>query len=190
MSEEKFSPDQIEKLVIKAQKNDEKSFAKLYDYFFDRIFRYVSFRVKKEEVEDLVGEIFYKVVQHLDKYKSQKKAGFNAWIFRIAHNIVVDFYRKKKEFLGIVKEDNEDFFATLPDKKNLHPDKAILKKEESEKIKYLLTKLPLPHREILELKFLEEFSNKEIAHITKKSEGNIRIIQLRALRELRKLFLE
>lgn len=188
MSEENVSPDQIEKLVVKAQKNDEKSFTKLYDYFFDRIFRYVSFRVKNEDVEDLVGDIFYKTVQHLNKYKTQKKAGFNAWIFRIAHNTVIDFYRKQKELLGIIYEDSEDFFATLPDKKNLNPDQSILKKEESEKIKYLLTKLPKIHREILELKFLEEFSNKEIAQITKKSEGNIRIIQLRALRELRKLF--
>ncbi|MCK5460937.1 sigma-70 family RNA polymerase sigma factor [Candidatus Gracilibacteria bacterium] len=188
MKEKKLSLQQIEKLVKKAQKNDEKSFAILYDYFFNRIFRYVSFRIPSTETEDLVGEIFFKIVQNLKKYKLQKNTGFTAWIFKVAHNTIIDFYRKQKELLGIGEENKNDFFMTLPDEKNLRPDEEVLKKEEAKNIKKFLQKLSPLHREILELKFLEEFSNKEIVKITGKSEGNVRIIQLRALRELRKYF--
>lgn len=188
MEGKKLSPQQIEKLVKKAQKNDEKSFTVLYDSFFDRIFRYVSFRVPATEAEDLVGDIFFKIVQNLKKYKSQKNSGFTAWIFKISHNTVIDFYRKQKELLGKDNEDDDNFFMMLPDEKNPRPDEKVLKKEEATTLRNFLQKLSPPHREILELKFLEEFSNKEITKITGKSEGNIRIIQLRALRELRQYF--
>lgn len=187
MESEKISVATIETWVVKAQKGHEKSFSLIYDHFFSPIFRYVSFRVPQEHTEDLVGDIFFKVVNHLPKYKPQATASFKAWLYRIAHNQVIDFYRKRKELLG---EDQieENFFVQLPDEKTPQPNKALMKDEESKKIHEVLKKLSPTHRTILELKFLEDFSNTEVAKITGKSEGNIRLMQLRALREMRKYF--
>ncbi len=182
-----ISQSTIEQWVEKAQHGHERSFVKLYDLFFEPIFRYVAFRVPADQVEDLVGEIFYKVVKNLSKYEKKKGSRFKSWIYRIAHNQVIDFYRKQKELLG---EDGleEDFFVNLPDEKEDTPEEQILKKEVYEKLYTVMKQLSPSHREILELKFLEEFTNTEIAQITGKSEGSIRLMQLRALREMRKYF--
>lgn len=177
-------PPDIEKLVKKAQDGHQKSFEKIFEHFFDRIFRYVSFRVHLEDREDIVSDVFLKVVQKIDTYVADDRSGFNAWIFRIAHNTVVDFYRKNKEIVIEQKEEEGSLFEHLPDKMPT-PDELTHQTLENEKLLRLLSTLSDQYREILELKYLEGFDNREIAQITGKTEGNIRIIQLRALRALR-----
>ncbi len=177
----------IEKLVQKSQKGDEKSFTKLFDIFYEKIFRYVRFRVEESEVDDLVAKVFLKVVENLNRFAPQKNAGFNAWIFRIAHNTVIDYYRQKREFLSIDPSEDAPYYVEIEDK-NPTPNKIANKNFDSKRIRDLLKKLPSTHREILELKYLNDFSNNEISKITGKTEGNIRVIQLRALREMRKLW--
>ncbi|MCF7830928.1 RNA polymerase sigma factor [Candidatus Gracilibacteria bacterium] len=180
-----LTPAQIEKLVGKSQQGCEKSFGRLFDLFFDKIFRYIQFRVAENEAEDLTSDVFLKVVENIKSYKTTKNASFSAWIFRIAHNTVIDFYRRKKELLGLNDETNEDFFLQIPDE-NPRPDEQTNTYYDIQKLKEALKSLPDNQREILEFKYLEGFSNTEIAHITGKSEGNIRVLQLRALREIRK----
>lgn len=181
----KPSAQQIERWVQKAQNGDQKSFEKLFEVFFDKIFRYVRFRVDDADAEDIVSDIFLKVVENLNAYHPQKKAGFNAWIFRIAHNNVIDFYRKKKELLGLSEDEGDDIFLQIPDEKPTPEEKAD-QKLTFQKLTKILRHLPSVQRDILELKYLEGMTNAEISEITGKSEGNIRVIQLRALREIRK----
>lgn len=185
----RLRPDEIEDLVVRAQAGDEDCFSQIFDYLYEKIFRYISFKVDGEEVEDLVSEVFLRVVSQLEKYKlpEKQKSGFSAWVFRIAHNIVIDFYRKKKNDVSFDDpETGEDRFH-IPDTEPL-PDESVQKQFESQKIREILAKLSPANREVLELRYLEEFSNTEIAHITGKTEGNIRIMQMRALREMRKHF--
>jgi len=180
----------IKNIVKKAQQGDEASFAILFDIFFDKIYRYINFRVNPNEVEDLVSEVFLRVVEKFNTYSEKKNASFSAWIFKIAHNLVIDFYRKKKELLGLDDdlENNEIFFMQNIEYEDLED--SVNKNLDTKKMYELLKKLPAKYREILELKYLEGFSNKEISKITNKSEGNIRLIQLRALREMRKIWPE
>lgn len=180
---EEVSDFNLETLVAAAQAGDEAAFSEIYDHLFERIWRYVSFRVDATETEDIVSEIWLKVVQNLKKYKPQSGASFKAWVFRIAHNLVIDFYRKKKDILGIETDEN-DFFAQIPDGERT-PDMITLKNSEYKTLHKALLKIKPDHREILQLKFLEGFSNQEIAAITKRTEVNIRVLQLRALREIR-----
>ncbi len=180
---------EIEKLVQLAQKGREEAFSKLFNYFYPKISRYILFRVNDEDAEDLIAEVFLKVVDKIKKYHKTPKGTFSAWIFRIAHNVVIDFYRKQKEHFQLVNPETGEIQFDIPDKE-LNPEESVLQAEEHQKIREILRKLPDPHREVLELKFLEEFSNSEISEIIGKSEGNIRVIQLRALRELRKYFPE
>ena len=187
MGAKELSKAEIESFVLQAQKGSIESFEILYDYFFDKIYRHVSFRVNAEYVEDLVSEVFLRLVQSISKYTPKKNASFAAWVFRIAHNQIIDHYRKQKEVLIAPNEDDaqESFFDTFPDEDTPTPDVQAQQLFEAKKIREALQKVRPAHREILELKYLEDFSNKEIAQVTGKSEGNIRIIQLRALKELR-----
>lgn len=181
-----FTPQEIEKLVEKAQNGDQKSFEKIFEHFFDRIFRYVSFRVNQEDSEDIVGDVFLKVVQHLDRYQPNDRAGFNAWIFRIAHNTVIDFYRKPRDIV-LESDDDENIFHQIPDQALL-PNELVHQSIEHKKLLEMLAQIPDQYREVLELKYLEGFDNREIAQILEKTEGNIRIMQLRALRALKERF--
>ena len=189
MQAKDLSKEAIEVLVIQAQKGEAEAFEDLYDYFFPKIYRHVSFRVEVEHVEDVVSDIFLKTVQYLPKYTKQKSASFAAWIFRIGHNQIIDHYRKQKEVLLTEEFGDEDavesFFESLPDEDALPPDMQVQQLFQAHEIREVLQKLKPVHREILELKYLEDFSNREIAEITQKTEGNVRIIQLRALKELR-----
>ncbi|NCP67908.1 sigma-70 family RNA polymerase sigma factor [bacterium] len=185
MKSEEYSPADIEALVLKAQNGDQDSFATLFDVWFDRVYRYTAYRVDAAECEDIVSEIFLKLVQYLPQYKSRSGIGFGAWLFRMAHNTIIDWYRKKKALLGSdIETDEEDFFSKVVDEQPL-PNQQVNSLYDYERVYRFLKKLKPDHREVLELKFLEGFNNKEISAITGKSEGNIRITQLRALKEMR-----
>jgi len=173
----------LERLVLAAKQGDEVAFGQVYDYMFEKLWRYVAFRVSSEDIEDLVSEIWLKVVQSLKKYTPQKGASFSSWAFRIAHNAVIDYYRKQKEVLGLSTDEN-DFFSNLKDPERT-PDVLARLDGEYQDLHQALAQIKPDHREILQLKFLEGFSNTEIAKITRKTEGNIRILQLRALREIK-----
>lgn len=180
---------EIEKLVARAQRGQEEAFSELFDHFYPKISRYIFFRVNAEDAEDLIAEVFLRVVDKLKKYKKTAKGNFSAWVFRIAHNLVIDFYRQKKELLQLTDPETGELKFDIPDT-DLDPHDSVVQDEKHQKIREILQKLSDTHREVLQLKFLEGFSNAEIAEIIGKSEGNVRVIQLRALRELRKHFPE
>ncbi len=180
---------EIEKLVARAQRGQEEAFSELFDFLYPKISRYISFRVNAEDAEDLISEVFLRVVDKLKKYKKTPKGNFSAWVFRIAHNLVIDFYRKKKDLLQLTNPETGELQFDIPDSA-LNPHDSAVQHEEHRKIREILKKLSDTHREVLQLKFLEGFSNAEIAKIIGKSEVNVRVIQLRALRELRKHFPE
>ncbi len=184
-----ISGKELEQLVVRAQRGQEEAFSILFDYFYPKIFRYVSFRVNREDVEDLVADVFLRVVDKIKKYQKKSRGNFSAWVFRIAHNLVIDFYRQKKEYLQLTDPETGELQFDIPDT-DFNPAENAIHQEEHQKIREILKKLSDIHREVLELKFLEGFSNAEIAEIIGKSEGNVRVIQLRALRELRKYFPE
>ena len=87
----------IEELVRNAQKGDQESFGKLYEHFYDKIFRYVSFKSGKGmDAEDITGEVFFKMLNSIDSFK-WKGYPFSSWLYRIAHNLVVDHYRRSSK---------------------------------------------------------------------------------------------
>ena len=171
----------VDTLVLEAQEGDKEAFAKLYDYFFDRIYRYVYFRVPQAEVDDLVEMVFIKSWIHLEKYE-KRDVQFSAWLFKIAHNIVID-HRRSHRPLSEMTEEIED------QSEKAAPKAKAEKNMTSQIIREAVERLKEPYRQVVTLKFLIVLSNSEIAEIMNEREGNIRVLQFRALKEL-KVFLQ
>lgn len=170
---------QIEELVAKAQKGDQDSFAKLYDIFIDPIYRYVFYRINSDDAEDLVETVFLKVWENLRQYKPKNRS-FSAWVFRIAHNLVVDYYRSSKE------RASEELNLNLPDYNRQHnPIKVTQDVLDKEILRKAISKLKKQYRDVIVYKFINELSNGEISQILRKKEGNLRILQFRALKALK-----
>lgn len=171
---------EIEALVAAVQNADHHAFSKLYDIFIDPIYRYVYYRVSPMDAEDLVETVFLRVWENIRQYQPKNKS-FSAWIFRIAHNLIVDYYRSNKD--SFVSE----LDPMLPDQNRQHnPIKMTQNVLDKEVLKVALNKLKKQYQEIIIYKFINELSNQEIAQILGKSEGGLRILQFRALKALKR----
>lgn len=172
--------EEVEKLVFLSQRGDQEAFARLYDLFIDPIYRYVYYRVNSSDAEDLVETVFLKVWENIRQYKARKRS-FSAWIFRVAHNLVVDHYRSFKD------KTFEELNPQMPDQNRQHnPIKTVQNVLDNEVLKRALNKLKKQYRDVILYKFINDLSNKEIAEILDRSEGSLRILQFRALKALKK----
>lgn len=173
---------EIESLVRRAQKNDADAFGEIYDRFVVPIYRYIYYRVAKSEAEDLTETVFLRAWEKRHSYRKQKGNSFNSWIFRIAHNAVVDFYRANSK-VEIV-ELSED----IPEiKRTVDPVANLDSKFEQQNLIRALRELPAIQQQVVVLKFVNGFENNEIAEILEKSVGAVRVIQFRALNRLKDL---
>jgi RNA polymerase sigma-70 factor (ECF subfamily) len=164
-------------LVLKAQGGDTEAFGKVYDHFFDSVYRYVSFRVPSEMTEDIVADIFVKAWEKLHQYSARKGVPFGAWIFRIARHAVIDHYRSD-EALEEVPEEIVD-----TDQWN----RAESRTERNDLLKVVRSafdQLTPRYREVLSLSFIAELPTNEVARVLKMTEGGVRILKMRALRKL------
>lgn len=180
----KISQEVIDTLVEKAQKGDIDSFSLLYDELLNPIFRFCFFKVsQKETAEDLTSDVFLNVWNKLSSYKKSDNIQFSAWVFRIAHNKVIDYFRRNKPTLEL----KEDLEITSSSFGETH--KKIENDFLKEELMNALSKIPPAQSETLILKYFSELDNIEIAEIMNKSETAIRILQSRGLKTIRE-FLE
>jgi len=171
----------MEQLVAEAQNGNSDSFGKLYDMMVDQIYRYVYYRAGSEEAEDLTELVFLKAWENIHQYKSGK-ANFSAWIFRIAHNLVIDFYRETKN--NYIQELDENLVDTsIEANTDLRAHRSLNRDILYDAMKELKDN----YRQVLTLKYINGFSNVEIATVLDKSQEALRILQFRALRSLRKI---
>lgn len=158
-------------------------FGSLYERYLPRIFQYVSYRVgDKAAAEDLTSDIFNKALDNFTKYDSGK-AAFSTWIFSIARNTLIDYYRKKSREQKLQKEADSDVTVS-----STSPEEEASRSEEIQKLHECLSILYPKERELISLKFSGEMTNREIARITGLSESNVGTILCRAVRKLRDKF--
>lgn len=170
----------IDTLVSLAQKGDSESFGLIYDELVDKVYRYIYFKTPSVEIaEDLTEDVFFNVWKNLPKYKKQKHP-FSAWVFRIAHNQVIDYYRQNKEFIELDE--------TLTDQNTENkPQRLIEKKLIQKEVQIALKELPDQQAQAVILKYINDFSNYEIAQTMQKSETAVRILLSRGLAKLKKV---
>lgn len=168
-------------MAEQAKDGDTVAFGMLYDFFVDPIYRYVYFRVNHDDALDLTETVFLKVWENLQSYhRGITGAGFSSWVYRIAHNVVVDSYRTDKKY-GELSFD-------LPDE-NRSSNPAVVTEEKlgSENLRKAIRKLKKSHQQVIVLKYINELENHEIGRILRKSEGSLRILKFRALKALKKV---
>jgi len=164
-------------LVQRATGGDFEAFGKLYSIFIERIYRYVFYQVKdKNTAEDITEEIFVKAWKAINSCKGKERT-FSSWLYRIAHNHVIDNFRRlrKHQSIGI-----ENVVKTVDIELEME-----VKLERQELLK-AISYLPQNQRQVIILKFIEGMDNCEVGQIMGKSQGAIRVLQMRALASLRR----
>ena len=168
-------------LALRASKGDADAFSSLYEQYFDRIYRYVFFKTSHvAEAEDLTERVFLKAWEAMARYK-QRGGGFRTWLYRIAHNTVVDYHRTKKDTVAL-QEVSQPLAEATP-----LPEQILVKQEEIEQLHAAITRLPEEQQQVVILRFIEGISHAEVATIIGKSAGACRVVQCRALAALHKI---
>ena len=140
----------------------------------------------EETVEDLLQEVFLKVYKNLNDYDAD--FSFNSWIYRIAHNEAIIFFRKQKSRPETVNPQNDegvDYLNIIPSDIDLRGD--YVKKELARKVRKLINKLPEKYRAVLVLKFLEEKNYNEISDILQTPSGTVATLIHRAKIQFKQL---
>ena len=174
----------IEKDVVsRAVKGESEAFAQLYEEHFDRIYRYIHLRLGNQaEAEDLTQEVFVKALEAIGSYK-WRNLPFVAWLFRIAHNQVIDYLRKQGKVEKVALEDD----ITLVSGSN--PALMAERELEIEELINKVKKLSPAQREVISLRFGSELSVAEVAKALGKNPGTVKALQYNGIAALRKLML-
>ena len=166
-------------LARSAKQGDKDAFSELYEYYITPIFRFVYFRVRsRADAEDLTQNIFLKAWNSLRDYK-QGENPFSSWLYAIARNTVIDFWRKKKEWsISDLKES-----GLKDDGRPL--EELIDEQQDLMTIKKIMELLNEEQQEVMILKFIEGLSGREISKIMDKKEDAVRQLQSRAIKTLK-----
>ncbi|MBI5530533.1 MAG: sigma-70 family RNA polymerase sigma factor [Candidatus Doudnabacteria bacterium] len=169
----------INDLIKRVQQGDSEAFGQVYDIFAQRIFKYIRLKVQnKEQAEDILQEVFIKAYKGIAALKLEG-LNFNAWLYRVASNTVNDHFRKKyrtPEILNI--DDHQDISSSSS------PQKDMEFRSEMSTVLAAFEDLSPIYRQVLELRFLQDLTIKETAHILSKSQLAIRLLQHRALKKV------
>lgn len=171
-------------LVARAKAGDAEAFGEIYELNVDRIYRYVAYRVSGQaEAEDLTEQVFLKAWEAIHRYED-RGLPFGAWLFRLAHNLVVDYYRTRRQDVPLDEYQEGDAGGILAQG---DPQSDFEAKVEASELRAALRQLGDDQRQVVLLRFVEGLSHAEVAAIVGKSEGATRALQHRALLTMAKL---
>jgi RNA polymerase sigma-70 factor (ECF subfamily) len=170
--------------LIHRAKYDRQAFGELYERYLQKIYTYIYYRTGNHaDAEDLTARVFQKAFVHLPGYENLGLP-FSAWLYRIAHNIVANWYRDqgRRKVVGldeVVKHSTEE-----------NPGASAEQSDERERMLQLIRKLPEEKQQVIILKFAEGYSNAEIGRILGRSEGAIKSLYHRTLLTLREKWVQ
>jgi RNA polymerase sigma-70 factor (ECF subfamily) len=175
-------PDEA-RLVRRAKSGNSEAFAELYDACVERVYRYIYFRVTDDVVtEDLTSQVFLKAWENLDRYQTGSSP-FVAWLYTIARNLVIDFYRTQKSSVPL------DEVTALPAKEQ-SPVEEVELRFSLQAMRDGLQALTDDQQQVLILKYIAGLPNENIAKLMNRREGAVRALQMRALQTLSKYMKE
>jgi RNA polymerase sigma-70 factor (ECF subfamily) len=168
-----------ETLVRSLKKGDPEAWAKLYEDYLPRIYRYICLRVRdRAEAEDLTGQVFLKALEAGPSFR-WRGAPVSSWLFRIARNQVIDYWRTDKSRRMVPL--NESLVDEFVDPEGMAEMNADIRRVMEE-----IGRLTDAQREVIELRFGGELSTAEVATVLGKSKGAVKVMQHSALAALRR----
>jgi len=168
-------------LIEDARNGVTEAFGLLYERYVNKIYNYIYYRTGNvNEAEDLTSKVFQRAYRHITSY-NPRGVPFSAWLYRIAHNLVANWYRDRSRKKEVTLEDY------LPSSFHYDfPESALEQSQESEKMMKAIRRLPPERQQLIILKYVEGMSNADIGIIMRKSEGAIKSLYHRTLESLRK----
>ncbi len=167
----------VASLVARSKAGDADAFGAIYDRFQPEIVRYLTYRMRTAEgAEDLAQQVFLKAWQAIPRYED-RGLPFKAWLYRMAHNQMVDYFRTRRPTTDLEGVD-------LPEESEA--EQRVLVQETHERLRDAMERLSEDHREVLTLRFLLEKSAREAGEVMGRKEVTIRGLQMRALQALRR----
>ena len=166
-------------LALAAQ-GDKEAFGELYERYVDRIYNYVYYRTGNQyDAEDLTARVFFRAMRHIKNY-TDRGLPLSAWLYRIAHNLVANWHRDNSRRKEVPLDET---LLVRPDGE--HPEFALLRLEERERLLKVIHRLPSDRQQLLILKFVHHLSNAEIGQIMGRTEGAVKSLYHRTLLSLR-----
>ncbi|MBU9720020.1 MULTISPECIES: RNA polymerase sigma factor [Bacillaceae] len=168
-------------LIRDSLDGDQVALERLHERYVDRIFHYIYIQTNSyHDTEELLQDVFFKVSKELHRFEG--KSTFKTWLFKIARNTVIDYYRTKKKAQLSVPLELENLEEIVG-----HSEAAedtVLRKVEVDKVIQMIDQLPSHYKSILHLRFFEGFSIKETAQVMGKSVLSVKAMQRRAKQTL------
>jgi RNA polymerase sigma-70 factor (ECF subfamily) len=169
-------------LVERAAARDPDAIAKLYDFYAPKIQSFIYHRTSDPVVaEDLTAQVFLRVLEAMRMGKAWHTS-FSGWIYRIAHNLIVDYYRKKSQ----AAYTNLDDAPHIPSGDG-DPYRTTAQKMDRDALLRAINQLTEEQAQVISLRFLEGYSIAEVARIMNKTEGAIKALQFRGMATLRRI---
>jgi RNA polymerase sigma-70 factor (ECF subfamily) len=163
--------------IIQAARTDPALFAPIYECYFPRIYGYCLRRLgTPQEAEDLASHVFIRAIQGLESYRGGR---VSVWLFRIAHNAVINHYRSRRPQVSL-----EVIERDLPDARP-GPGECLVQIEDWQALRALIDGLPEDQRDLLALKLTGELTSGEIGEMVGKSAGAVRVELHRIIKGLR-----
>ena len=162
-------------LIQRAVQGDKEAFGMLYERYLAPIYRYCYFRVGSPlEAEDLTEATFLKAWESLPRSDVQS---FRAWLYRIAHNLVVDHHRSRRPDAPVER------IGVGADTQPL-PESAVQAREDSQRLVTAISALDPIHQQVIVCRFVNQLSHGETSQVLGLNENHVRILQFRALKKL------
>lgn len=166
--------------LVELAKTRQEAFGVLYERYVEKIYRYIYYRTgNHHDAEDLTAAVFHRALAHIETY-TERGVPFQAWLYRIAHNLVANWHRDRgrRKIIPL-----EEFVSS-----GLHfeaPDTQVEDEEERRQLLTAIERLPEERQQLLLLKFVSQLSNAEIGEILDRTEGAIKSLYHRTLIALR-----
>jgi len=180
---EKFKNKQV---FSKLKSHDKEAFIKVYDESVNDIYRFVYFKIgSKEEANDITSMIFLKTWNHIQNNTLIDSKTLRALLYKIARSTIIDHYRENSNKKTASLDDEENKIDVVDDGQD--PQEKIDNEANLNLIKSKLPLLKEEYREVIIMRFINDLTLEEIADISGKTKGNVRVLMHRALGALREL---
>jgi RNA polymerase sigma-70 factor (ECF subfamily) len=173
-----------ESLVRRAKEHDQTALTQIYEENFDKIYRYIVLKIgDRTEAEDMTQQVFLSAFKSISSFKYKKGTPFSAWLYRIAHNQVVDYFRKRSKRATVPLDES----LVENSSSGSDPKLEVEHKSEVARLVSATKNLTRAQQEVISLRFAGELSVAQAAKVMGKSEGAIKALQHSAIVSLRKL---